>query len=218
MVTNEVIDDVIRALKRFARRGQWEPAVMAHYAGDPFLTLIGCLLSLRTQDVTTYGACQRLFKLAKTPKALAVLPIPQIERAIYPVGFYRTKARVIRRVAQDLLDRFDGKVPSDLDTLLTITGVGRKTANLVITVAFQQHGICVDTHVHRITNRWGYVKTATPEQTEWALREQLPKRHWRIINDLLVVFGQHWCRPISPRCSGCPLNRRCARVGVTVSR
>lgn len=141
-----------------------------------------------------------------------------IERAIYPVGFYRTKARTVRHVCRTLLDRYEGRVPGDLDELLTIRGVGRKTANLVVTLAFGQDGICVDTHVHRISNRWGYVRTTTPEQTEMALRRTLPRRYWQVYNDLLVTFGQHLCHPTSPWCSRCPLARRCARVGVTHSR
>ena len=141
-----------------------------------------------------------------------------IERAIYPVGFYRTKARTVRAVCRDLLSRFRGRVPGDLEELLTIKGVGRKTANLVVTLAFRKPGICVDTHVHRISNRWGYVRTKTPEQTEMALRAKLPRRYWQIYNDLLVTFGQNLCHPTSPWCSCCALSRMCAKVGVTHSR
>ena len=216
MVTNRNIAQVIRTLKRLVRR--WEEPVVGHYKDDPFTTLIGCLLSLRTQDATTHGACRRLFRLARTPQAMRRLPVRVIERAIYPVGFYRTKARTIHQVCETLLNRYGGRVPDDLDELLTIKGVGRKTANLVVTLAFRKPGICVDTHVHRITNRWGYVTTATPEQTEFALRQQLPARYWRIVNDLLVSFGQHLCHPTSPWCSRCPLESVCARVGVRRSR
>jgi endonuclease-3 len=141
-----------------------------------------------------------------------------IERAIFPVGFYRTKARVLRDISRDLIDRFGGRVPADLDALLTLKGVGRKTANLVVTIGFARPGICVDTHVHRISNRLGFVRTATPEQTEWALRAKLPRRYWIEINDLLVTHGQNVCRPISPLCSRCPVALLCLRVGVTTSR
>ncbi len=216
MVTNRNIDRVIRTLKPLVRR--WREPVVGHYKSDPFTTLIGCLLSLRTQDATTHRACQRLFALAKTPRAMRQLAIPAIERAIYPVGFYRTKARTIRQVCQTLLEHYDGRVPDELDELLTIKGVGRKTANLVVTLAFRKPGICVDTHVHRISNRWGYVRTKTPEQTEMALRRILPRRHWIIFNDVLVAFGQNLCHPVSPRCSRCPLRVVCGRVGVRYSR
>jgi endonuclease III len=185
---------------------------------DPFRILIGCLLSLRTRDETTGPASARLFALGDTPEALLRVPRPTIERAIFPVGFYRTKARVINRVCQDLVERFGGKVPSDLDDLLTLHGVGRKTANLVVTFAFNLPGICVDTHVHRISNRLGFVRTATPERTEWALRAKLPRRHWIALNDLLVAFGQNVCHPTSPRCSECPVVGLCHRVGVRRSR
>ncbi len=142
----------------------------------------------------------------------------QIERAIFPVGFYRTKARVILGVSRDLVDRFGGRVPDTIDELLTLKGVGRKTANLVVTVGFGKPGICVDVHVHRISNRWGYVRTRTPEETETARRSRLPRRYWIGYNDLLVAFGQNVCQPVSPRCSGCPVSATCRRVGVTRSR
>ena len=216
MVTNQNVDAAIRTLKRLIRQCQ-EP-VGGHYKDDPFTTLIGCLLGLRTQDATTHGACRRLFRLARTPQTMQKLPTPIIERAIYPVGFYRTKARCVKETCRTLIERYGGRVPDDLDELLSINGVGRKTANLVITLAFRKPGICVDTHVHRITNRWGYVATKTPEETEFALRKQLPTRHWRILNDLLVTFGQNLCHPTSPWCSRCPLTSVCARIGVTRSR
>ncbi len=216
MVTNRNIDTVIRTLKRLVRR--WKEPVVGHYKQDPFATLISCLLSLRTKDETTRSASERLFRLARTPRTLLALPVRTIERAIYPVGFYRTKARTLHVVCRTLLERYGGLVPADLDELLTIKGVGRKTANLVITLAFRQDGICVDTHVHRISNRWGYVRTKTPEETEQALRQTLPRRHWQIYNDLLVTFGQNLCHPTSPWCSRCPLERACAKVGVRHSR
>lgn len=216
MVTNRTIDQVIRILTRLIR--QWEEPVVGRYKADPFTTLISCLLSLRTKDATTRQASERLFRLARTPQAMRRVPIPVMERAIYPVGFYRTKARTIRRVCDALMERYGGRVPDDLDELLTLKGVGRKTANLVVTLAYRKPGICVDTHVHRITNRWGYVRSRTPEETEFALRKILPRRHWRLLNDVLVTFGQHLCHPTSPWCSRCPIERFCAKRGVRHSR
>jgi endonuclease III len=211
---------VIARLRR-ATRG-WNVTALAAVADatarDPFRILIGCLLSLRTRDETTGPAAARLFALADTPTAMLALPPRTIERAIFPVGFYRTKARVIHRVSRELVSRFGGAVPADLDALLTLHGVGRKTANLVVTFAFGLPGICVDTHVHRITNRLGFVHTPSPERTEWALRAKLPRRHWIALNDLLVAFGQNVCHPTSPRCSVCPVGDRCHRVGVTRAR
>jgi len=182
---------------------------------DPFRVLIACLLSLRTKDETTGPAAARLFALADTPEAMRRLPAKRIERAIFPVGFYRTKARVLLGVCRDLLERFGGQVPDDIDRLLTLKGVGRKTANLVVTQGFNKPGICVDIHVHRTSNRLGYVKTKNPTETETALRKRLPRRYWIGYNDLLVSFGQNICHPVSPRCSECPVRPRCARVGVT---
>ena len=216
MVTNRNIDQVIQTLTRLIR--QWDEPVVGHYRDDPFTTLISCLLSLRTKDATTRAASERLFRLARTPQRMLRLSPKTIERAIYPVGFYRTKARTIRSVCRTLLARHAGGVPDDLEELLTIKGVGRKTANLVVTLAFQQDGICVDTHVHRISNRWGYVRTNTPEQTEMALRRRLPRRYWQTYNDLLVTLGQNLCHPTSPWCSRCPLIRFCQRRGVVHSR
>lgn len=205
-----------------ARAREWNPTALAEVAEeterDPFRILIACLLSLRTKDETTGPAADRLFALADAPEPMLRLTPRQIEKAIFPVGFYRTKARVILDVSRELLKRFGGKVPADLDTLLTLRGVGRKTANLVVTMGFGLPGICVDTHVHRIVNRLGFVRTETPEQTEWALRVKLPRRHWIELNDLLVAFGQNVCQPLSPRCSVCPVRQACRRIGVTRSR
>lgn len=185
---------------------------------DPFRILIGCLLSLRTKDETTGPAAARLFALADTPAGIAALPRRAIERAIYPVGFYRTKAAGLQRVCRELLERFDGTVPLRLDDLLTLHGVGRKTANLVVTFGFGLPGICVDTHVHRISNRLGFVVTDAPDDTEQVLRRRLPRRHWIGYNDLLVSFGQNVCHPTSPRCSVCPVATLCHRVGVVRAR
>ena len=192
--------------------------LMAETYGSPFRVLISCILSLRTQDATTAQASHRLFSLADTPHAMLKLTAPRIAKLIYPVGFYRTKAKVIRDVCRILMRDYDGKVPDEIDELLKLKGVGRKTANLVVTLGYRKPGICVDTHVHRISNRWGYIKTPTPEETEFALRAKLPKRYWIEYNDLLVSFGQHLCRPISPLCSQCPVAQYCEQVGVTVRR
>jgi endonuclease III len=192
--------------------------MIAGQDGDPFRVLVACILSLRTQDATTGPAAARLFAAADTPAAMLTLAARDIERLIYPVGFYRTKARVILGLCRDLLERFGGRVPDDLDALLTLKGVGRKTANLVVTLGFGKPGICVDTHVHRISNRLGYVRTRDPDATEMALRERLPPRYWIGYNDLLVAFGQNVCTPISPRCSVCPVNALCRKVGVPSAR
>ncbi|HUF41482.1 MAG TPA: endonuclease III, partial [Verrucomicrobiae bacterium] len=160
----------------------------------------------------------RLFAAADSPASLLKLSAREIEKLIYPVGFYRTKARNILDICKKLIDDYGGKVPDDIDELLKLKGVGRKTANLVVTLGYKKPGICVDTHVHRISNRWGYVKTKTPEKTEVALRTKLPKPYWIEYNDLLVSFGQHLCRPISPLCSACPVKKYCRRVGVTARR
>ena len=216
MVTNETIHETIRTLKRMVRK--WDVPIVTQYRRNPFETLISCLLSLRTKDATTKAASQRLFRLARTPEGILRLPRQTIEQAIYPVSFYRNKARTLHHVCQTLLEQHQGRVPNTLEELLAIKGVGRKTANLVITLAFQKDGICVDTHVHRISNRWGYVRTRMPEDTEMALRKKLPRRYWQIYNDLLVAFGQNFCHPTSPWCSRCPFTETCAHRGVIHSR
>jgi endonuclease-3 len=218
-VKETAIDACVRILKREVRRWQ-EPivGVVAKSSGDPFRILLSTVLSLRTKDQTTAQASARLFRLATVPKKLGSIPLRRIERAIYPVGFYRTKARHIREICRDLMARYDGRVPDTIEDLLTLKGVGRKTANLVVTLGFHKPGICVDTHVHRISNRWGYIRTRTPKESEEALRRKLPRRYWMIFNDLLVPFGQNLCKPISPLCSQCKLARYCDRVGVVKSR
>ncbi|BCA55038.1 Endonuclease III [Nitrospira sp. KM1] len=210
----------IRIVKREIRQWQ-EPVVgvVARESGrDPFRILISCLLSLRTKDKTTAEASARLFALAHTPSELLKVPAARIEQTIFPVGFYRTKAKSIHAISRRLIDQYGGRVPDSIDDLVTLPGVGRKTANLVVTVGYHKPGICVDIHVHRITNRWGYIRTATPDKSEVALRAKLPKRYWIILNDLLVPFGQHLCQPVSPFCSRCKIARYCDRVGVTRSR
>ena len=210
----------LRIVKREIR--QWEEPVLGVVAResnrDPFRILISCLLSLRTKDKTTGEASARLYALAHQPATMLTIPLQTIEQAIYPVCFYRTKAKSIHAICRRLLDVYGGTVPDSIKELVTLSGVGRKTANLVMTVGFGKLGICVDIHVHRISNRWGYVKTKTPEETEDALRNKLPKQHWITFNDLLVPYGQHLCQPVSPFCSKCNLTEYCDRVGVTRSR
>ena len=214
------IHPAIRILKREVRQWQ-EPVVgvVARESGrDPFKVLISCLLSLRTKDKTTSEASARLFALAGDPASMLKCSASRIERAIYPVGFYRTKTKQIQNICRRLLDDYNGQVPNSIEALLTLPGVGRKTANLVVTVGYGKPGICVDIHVHRISNRWGYVKTRNPKETEEALRKKLPSRYWIIYNDLLVPYGQNLCQPVSPFCSRCKLVKYCDRVGVTRSR
>jgi endonuclease-3 len=197
-----------------------KPAVTIVAEGDrsPFKVLVSCIVSLRTKDEVTALASARLFKRAATPEEMLNLPVEEITGLIYPAGFYRTKAEQIREIAQRLVSDHCGVVPDDMDELLGFKGVGRKTANLVLTLGFGKPGICVDTHVHRICNRWGYVTTRNPDETETALRAILPKRYWIEINDLLVVFGQNHCLPVSPWCSTCRLSELCPRIGVNKSR
>ncbi len=216
---DEDIHRVVTILREDCRKWK-EPAVteVARVRRDPFSVLVSCLLSLRTKDRETRKAAERLLSVAGTPKELAALPVEEIERLIYPVGFYRTKARNLKAIARELVERYDSRVPDSLEGLLSLKGVGRKTANLVITIGYDKDGICVDTHVHRIMNRLGYVETKTPEETEFALRRKLPRQYWKEINDLLVTHGQNICRPISPLCSRCRLSPYCARKGVTRSR
>ena len=218
-LTAKSIGRVLTVLRRESRG--WDAPVLTLMAAekhDPFLTLIGCILSLRTNDKTTAIAAPRLFARARTPVEMLALEPREIEELIYPVGFYRTKARGIREICRDLIERFDGRVPDEIDDLVTLKGVGRKTANLVVTESFRKPGICVDTHVHRISNRWGLVATTTADKTEVALREVLPRRYWIEFNSLLVAFGQTLCHPTSPWCSRCPIATKCPRVGVTRSR
>lgn len=213
------IHDAIRILRRQVPK--WETPVvtlMAETYESPFRVLISCILSLRTQDATTAKASHRLFAVADSPAAMVRLSAKKIEKLIYPVGFYKTKAQNIREMCQLIIDQHHGKVPDEIDELLKFKGVGRKTANLVVTLGYNKPGICVDTHVHRISNRWGYIKTTTPEKTEFALRAKLPDRYWIEYNNLLVNFGQHLCRPISPLCTQCPIKKYCPQIGVTLRR
>lgn len=218
-VTARTVGKLLGVLRREAPK--WNAPIVgliAEQRRDPFLTLVGCILSLRTKDQTTGAACARLFARASTPEAMLRLAPRVLERLIYPVGFYRTKARVIHEICRELIGRFGGRVPDTIEALLTLKGAGRKTANLVVTEAFGKPGICVDTHVHRISNRWGLVKTNTPEKTELALREMLPRHYWIEYNGLLVAFGQTICQPVSPWCSRCPVEAMCPVIGVIRAR
>lgn len=188
--------------------------VARKFAQDPFRILVSTLLSLRTKDKVTLEASQRLLEKAPTAATLLSLTEEEIQTLIYPVGFYRVKARNLKQIAYQLIDRFQGEVPADRQLLLSLPGVGRKTANLVLNLGFGIPAICVDTHVHRISNRLGWVCTRTPEQTEYALMEVLPQRYWIPLNEVLVAYGQRVCTPQSPFCSTCPLERECPKVGV----
>ena len=216
--TLDKIDDIVTILKRENKKYIVPIVTIVSMTKSPFMVLISCLLSLRTKDKVTAEASNRLFKLADNPEKMLGLSIKNIEKAIYPVGFYKTKAKRIKEICRVLLDDYEGVVPNEIDELLKLNGVGRKTANLTVTLGYGKLGICVDTHVHRISNRLGLVKTKTPEQTEFALRKKLPQKHWLIYNDLLVTYGQNLCVPISPWCSKCKIFKYCKRVGVKKSR
>lgn len=213
------IHQVIPILREAAKA--WTPALVDDKGGkewDPYQILIATILSLRTKDTLTAVVAPRLFELADNPDDMVKYSAEKIAEVIYPVGFYRNKSKSILNISHKLIDEYDGQVPDDLDELLKLPGVGRKTANLVITAGFNKPGICVDIHVHRISNRWGYIETKTPEKTEFLLREKLPQEYWIEYNGLLVSMGQNLCAPISPWCSKCPVDEFCDRVGVTRSR
>jgi endonuclease-3 len=215
---NTNISKAITRIKKAVKAWQTPAVTIVAMENDPFKVLISCILSLRTQDRTTAEASARLFALGDTPASILKLTEKKIEKAIYPAGFYRNKAKSILGICRMLIKEYGGRTPDEIDTLLRLPGVGRKTANLVVTIGHGKPGICVDTHVHRIANRWGYISTKTPEKTESALREILPKKHWIEINDLLVCFGQNLCKPISPKCSECTICEFCDRIGVLKSR
>ena len=212
------IDIVLKSIRHENKRFIEPIVTTISRKRTPFHVLISCLLSLRTKDQTTSEASRRLFAVADNPEEMMNIPIPKLEKLIYPVGFYRTKARKIKEICKILIAEYNSMVPDEIDELLKLNGVGRKTANLVVTLGYKKLGICVDTHVHRITNRWGYVKTKNPHETEFILREKLPKKYWLTINDLLVTYGQNICVPISPKCSICQVGMYCKKVGVTRHR
>jgi len=192
--------------------------LISNRGATPFEILVSTLLSLRTKDQVTSVAASRLFEIARTPQEILELDAETLEQLIYPVGFYHTKARRLISISRIIIDDYNGTVPDSIDELLKLPGVGRKTANLVLTEGFKKRAICVDTHVHRISNRIGYVDTKTPEKTEFALRDKLPPKHWIKYNELLVAFGQSICKPVSPLCSQCPVSDICPKIGVTRSR
>lgn len=205
------IDSVVKGLKK-AKQPQSDFVNLMDSFKDPYLVLISCILSLRTNDRTTYPATLRMLKLAKTPKEMANVKCEDLEKAIYPVGFYKNKAHQIIELSKILVEKYDSKVPCDIDELCKFKGVGRKTANLVLSEGFHEPAICVDVHVHRIFNRLGYLKTKNPEETEFELRKKLPKKYWIPINSLLVTHGQNVCKPIKPLCSICPICEYCMKI------
>ena len=216
---DDQIHEVIEILRRETKK--WDVPIvtlMSQTERNPFKILIATVLSLRTKDEVTAKAADRLFQVADNPYDMMKIDEEEIAALIYPVGFYRRKAKNIKEICKVLIDKYDGKVPDDIDELLKLPGVGRKTANLVVTLGYGKPGICVDTHVHRISNRLGYVDTKTPEETEFALRKKLPEEYWIEINDLLVSLGQHICHPTSPKCSQCPIEEYCEKRGVKRSR
>ncbi len=216
MVITKIVQRLSKATKTFTP--PLSDIIIAEYGKDPFLILVSCLLSLRAKDVTTIHVVRALFTRARTPKQLLSLKRSELERIIYKSGFYKNKANVLQEVSKELLDRFGGKVPRTREELLSIKGIGIKTANLVLGQSFNIPAICVDTHVHRISNRLGIIKTKTVEQTEVALSSVLPKKYWNEWNTLLVVWGQNICVPVSPKCSQCVIKDLCKRVGVIKSR
>ena len=218
MPADDNIDNIFHILNDEIK--QWKiPAVtLISKKRSPFQILVSCIISLRTKDEVTGNASRKLYAIADCPKEISGLSEEQIAEAIYPAGFYRQKAKQILAISKDLLNNYDSVVPDSIEELLKFNGVGRKTANLVVTLGFGKPGICVDIHVHRITNRWGYVETKTPDSTEFALRQKLPEKYWIPINDILVTFGQNICTPISPHCSRCKIHSYCQRSGVDKSR
>lgn len=205
------IDNIVRKLKD-ANQPKSEFVHLMDSFNNPYLVLIGCILSLRTNDRTTYPATLRMLELAKTPQEMMKIKTEDLAKAIYPVGFYENKAKQIIELSRQIVEELGGEVPDKIEDLCKFKGVGRKTANLVLARGFNKPAICVDVHVHRIFNRLGYVKTKNPEETEFALREKLPKKYWIDINTLIVTHGQNVCKPINPKCSECPIEEYCAKI------
>ena len=214
MPTATDIDRIVQTLKERYYNDSSALADVSSITRDPFKVLISCILSLRTKDEVTSEASKRLFARAQTPEAMVQLTKDEIETLIFPVGFYHRKAEQILEICRVLIDKYNSRVPDEISELLNFKGVGRKTANIVVTMGYNKLGVAVDTHVHRISNRLGLVTTKTPEQTEFALRDILPEKHWIVFNNLLVMHGQNICTPISPKCGMCPITRYCKRVGV----
>ena len=206
-----MIDKIVESLKK-ANQPRSEFVELMEKFQDPYLVLIGCILSLRTNDKTTYPATLRMLELAKTPQEMMGVSVDKLAKAIYPVGFYENKAKQIVELSRQIVEELDGKVPDEIEDLIKFNGVGRKTANLVLAKGFNKPAICVDVHVHRIFNRLGYIKTKTPEETEFALREKLPLKHWIDINTLIVTHGQNICKPQKPLCNTCPISEYCQKI------
>ena len=207
----ENIDEIVDLLKK-ADEPKSDFVKLMDTFHDPYLVLISCILSLRTNDKTTYPATLRMLKIGRTPEDFAKCDLKELEKAIYPVGFYANKAKQIIELSQRLVNEYNSQVPDSIEEMIKFNGVGRKTANLVMSRGFNKPAICVDVHVHRIFNRIGYVKTKTPEETEFALREKLPIKYWIDINTLLVTHGQNICKPIKPECGKCPINNLCKKI------
>lgn len=204
------IDKIVQILKD-AKQPRSEFVNLMDTFNDPYLVLISCILSLRTNDKTTYPATLRMLKLGKSPTDFAKVNVEKLEKAIFPVGFYKNKASQIIELSKILVEKFNSQVPDSIEELIKFNGVGRKTANLVVARGFNKPAICVDVHVHRIFNRLGYTKTKTPEETEFALRKKLPQKYWIEINTLMVTHGQNVCKPINPNCTICPISELCAK-------
>ena len=218
-MTNQQLGEIFKRLRVASQN--WMPPIvteMAKQGASHFEILVAAVLSARTLDTVTVKVYPKLFALAKTPQAMMALSEKEIENAIHSVAFPAQKAKQVRELSRLLVEKYDARVPETIEELIELPGVGRKVANLVVVEAFGKPGICVDTHVHRISNRWGYVKTKTPEETEMKLREILPREYWHEINPLLVALGQNICRPTSPKCSVCPIAEFCARIDVGKSR
>ncbi len=219
MITARNIGTALKLLKKWSSSHDLpNVSQFAQAHPSPYKVLISTILSLRTKDAVTAQASARLFAAAETPEQMILLNKSRIAKLIYPAGFYKTKSETILRISRELIERYDGIVPDDIDRLLEFKGVGRKTANLVLILGFRKPAMCVDTHVHRVSNRWGFVTSRFPDESEMILREKLPVRYWLDYNDLLVTFGQHVCKPVSPLCSACPVSGLCPKNGVTRSR
>jgi endonuclease-3 len=219
MINGKNIGKVISIVKNAVKN--YELPVLERFNDskkDPFWVLIPCILSLRAKDETTAIVSEKLYSIAPTPEEVLKIPLKKMEQIVYKTGFYHVKAKNVLNITKIILEKYKGKVPDDIDELMTIPGVGRKTANLVVTVAFKKPGICVDTHVHKISNRWGYVDTKDAEHTEIRLRQILPGKYWLKINLYLVLFGQNICLSVSPFCSKCPIEKMCPKIGIKNSR
>ena len=215
---NSIINNLEKWRENISAADPSVTTVAEKYSQSPWAVLVSTIISLRTKDEVTLAASERLLKKAHSPAELNKINEETIEKLIYPAGFYRNKAASLKKIAAILLEQYNGKVPSSMDALLELPGVGRKTANLVLTEAFDLEGLCVDIHVHRISNRCGWLNSKSPEETEMILRDILPKKYWKRINYLLVLYGQRLCRPVSPFCSSCVIKNHCLRNNVEHSR